>query len=99
MISDMMKRGADPLLMTAQVEASARKIVEAMSPAEIAKLRYPDGELIVLSSVPSAVVKDHLERYTIDKLKRGQFIKVTGAKTHFVFFMDHKAKARREAKK
>jgi len=75
------------------IDEVAAKVVSEMSPLEMGLLRYPFAEPVKLKRVPKEVIKDHLTRYTKAELKRGQFFRV-GDK--YTFFMDHKAKAKRE---
>ncbi len=75
------------------IDEVAAKVVSEMSPLEMGLLRYPFAEPVKLERVPKEVIKDHLTRYTKAELKRGQFFRV-GDK--YTFFMDHKAKAKRE---
>ena len=71
----------------------AEKVVSQMSPLELGFLRYPHAEPVKLKRVPPDVIDDHLTRYTKAELKRGQFFRVCH---RYTFFMDHKAKAKRE---
>ena len=76
-----------------EIAAIASELVSQMSSLEIGLLKYPFATPVKLKLVPDDVLKDHLSRYTKTELKRGQFFRV-GDK--YTFFMDHKAKARRE---
>jgi hypothetical protein len=74
-------------------EVTAREIVTRMTPLEIGLAVYPTGRPVPLRSVPEAVVRDHLGRYTYAELENGQFLEVLPGK--FTFFMDHEARKRR----
>jgi hypothetical protein len=78
------------------VDAVAQKIVEKMSPLEMGKLIYPGGIPVPLKKVPESVILEHLSRYTKKELKRGQFFRIG---TKFTFFMDRKAKEKRQENK
>lgn len=57
---------------------------------------HPHATPVKLKHVPVEVMNDHLTRYTKTELKRGQFFRVGD---HFTFFMDHKAKSKRNSVK
>jgi hypothetical protein len=78
-------------------EATAQEIVDRMTPLEIGLSVYPKARRVPLRSVPEAVVRDHLGRYTYAEFENGQFLEVRPSK--YTFFMDHEARKRRaEAK-
>jgi hypothetical protein len=81
------------LYIDEHVEAAVREIVARMTPLEIGLSVYPAATLVPLRSVPEAVVRDHLGRYTYAELENGQFLEVLPGK--YKFFMDHEARIRR----
>ena len=95
----MAKKSTSETAVTAEFERAidemAKEVVSRMSPLEIGLLRYPYSEPVKLKHVPADVVDDHLTRYTKAELKRGQFFRIGD---QYTFFMDQKAKAKREAK-
>ena len=95
-VASMIMRSADPAMIEARLEAEARSIVRQMPPAEIATMLHPDGKLVPLKRVPQDVINDHLGRYSMEELGRGQFIVVMGSEPHYVFVMDHKANEMRQ---
>ena len=86
---------SDSVLET-DIDAIASELVSQMSPLEIGLLKYPFATPVKLKLVPDDVLEDHLSRYTKAELKRGQFFRV-GDK--YTFFMDHKAKEKREKRR
>lgn len=90
----MIKQGADSEAIIAQIDANAKKIAKAMTPAEKAVFVHPNGTLVDLDAVPASVLEDHLRRYTKQELERGQFIILEGTEKRYSFFMDQKTKER-----
>ena len=74
-------------------EATAQEIVTRMMPLEIGLSVYPTARPVPLRSVPEAVVRDHLGRYTYAELENGQFLEVIPGK--YTYFMHHEAHRRR----
>jgi len=97
-LATMIRLGANPAAMEALVDREAKKIVEMMTPAEKGQYRYPTGKLVRLDEVPDGVMEDHLQRYSMGELERGQFIVIEGSKTHYLFIMDQQTKERIEKK-
>ncbi len=89
----MVRKKKDKLNIEDHAEATAQKIVARMTPLEIGLSVYPTAKPVPLRSVPEAVVRDHLSRYTYDELENGQFLEVLPGK--YTFFMDHEARKRR----
>ena len=54
------------------------------------------GKLTPLEKVPEDVIVDHLTRYSMKELLEVQFIAVFGSLIHYVFFMSHEAKVKRD---
>jgi hypothetical protein len=79
--------------LTDAVDLLAHAIVSCMSPLEIGKMIYPDGEALSFSDVPEQVLTEHATRYSRKELKAGQFFKVRGK---YIFIMDHEAKKARQ---
>jgi len=78
------------------VDDVARDVISQMSPLEIGLMVHPHATPVRLKHVPVEVMNDHLTRYTKAELKRGQFFRVGD---RFTFFMDHKAKSKRNSAK
>jgi len=87
----------DKLDIEDHAEATAQKIVARMTPLEIGLSVYPRARTVPLRSVPEAMVRDHLGRYTYAELEKDQFLEVLPGK--YTFFMDHEARKRREQSK
>lgn len=88
-----MRKKKDKLNTEDHAEATAQEIVAQMTPREIGLSVYPTARPVRLRSVPEAVVRDHLGRYTYAELENGQFLEVLPGK--YTFFMDHEARKRR----
>lgn len=76
------------------IDDVALDIASKMSPLEMGLMVYPHATPVKLKHVPMGVMNDHLTRYTKTELKHGQFFQVGD---RFTFFMDHKAKAKRNS--
>ena len=74
------------------VDTLAHAIVSSMSPLELGKMIYPEGEPIDLTSIPKSIMADHATRYTAKELKAGQFFRIGDT---YTLFMDHEAKQAR----
>ena len=98
-LSALLMQGVHPEALDAEVTAAAKRIVRQMTPAQIAQMRHPEGKLVPLSRVPQGVIKDHLLRYTMNQLQRGQFIVLMLGKAHYIFCMDHEAREERDKKR
>lgn len=79
----------------AAVDEVAEAVAAQMSPLDMGLLVHPHAEPVKLKRVPADVIEDHLTRYSKAELKRGQFLRVGD---RYVFFMDRKAKAKRDRK-
>jgi hypothetical protein len=79
------------------IEKVAQAIVKGMNPREIGLMLYPSARPIPLSEVPEEIVQEHLDRYTEEDLKTGQFLETS--KGNYTFIMNHETKRRITSKK
>ncbi len=75
------------------IDSFAQDIVGRMSPLQRGKLLYPHARPVAVKDLPQNVLSDHLNRYTSEELRDGQFFEVFPEK--FTFIMGNEAYDRR----
>ena len=84
----MTHSGIDPKIVTDQALAEVKSIISDITPAEMAKFRFPAGKLVSIERLPKKILNESLRKHTMDELRKGQFIKVKDRKTQYHFVMD-----------
>ena len=75
------------------IDSFAQDILRRMSPLQRGKLLYPHARPVAVKDLPQNILSDHLNRYTSEELRDGQFFEVLPEK--FTFIMGNEAYDRR----
>ena len=79
------------------IDSFAQDMVQRMSPLQRGKLLYPHARPVAFKDLPQSVLSDHLNRYTSEELRDGQFFEVLPGR--FTFIMGNTAHNRRNSLK
>lgn len=79
------------------IDSFAQDMVQRMSPLQRGKLLYPHARPVAFKDLPQSVLSDHLNRYTLEELRDGQFFEVLSGR--FTFIMGNEAYDRRNSLK
>ena len=79
------------------IDSFAQDILRRMSPLQRGKLLYPHARPVAFKDLPQSVLSDHLNRYTSEELRDGQFFEVLSGR--FTFIMGNEAHTRRNSLK
>ena len=79
------------------IDSLAQDIVVRMSPLQRGKLLYPHARPVAIKDLPQSVLSDHMNRYTSEELRDGQFFEVLPER--FTFIMGNEAYDRRNSLK